>query len=71
MLDNLDSSTIAVVICAILIFLFILYQVIKEATKSRFLIKMQRMNIELLSEIAKKLGVEDEKVNEIINKHNQ
>ncbi|HLF45539.1 MAG TPA: hypothetical protein VI548_03900 [Chitinophagaceae bacterium] len=66
------TEQILFIAAAALVFsLIIIYLIIQSATKSSSILKLQRMQVELLREIALQNGVEAEKVNEIISKHNE
>lgn len=70
-MDNLDITTIIVIIISITIVLAILFWIIRVATRNSPILKLERMQASLLIEIALKSGVEKEVVNEIIDKHNK
>jgi hypothetical protein len=72
MFDNMESSEIiALALIVLAINLWIIYNIIQAATKSKSILKLQRMQVELLKEIALKNGVAAERVSEIIETHNQ
>ena len=72
MFDNMESSEIiALALIVLAINLWIIYNIIQAATKSKSILKLQRMQVELLKEIALKNGVAAERVREIIETHNQ
>lgn len=49
--------------------LFILYSIIRSATKANESSKLLKIQVELLQQLALKNGVEVEKLNQIIDKH--
>ena len=66
---ELDSTTIILLsIVSLGITFGIMYVIIQGATKSRMILKLQRMQVELLTEIALKNGVEAKRIFEIIAK---
>ena len=68
---DFDSTTIIVLsILALGITLGIMYAIIQSATKSRMILNLQRVQVELLQEIALKNGVEAERISEIFAEHN-
>ena len=68
---DFDSTTIIILsILALGITLGIMYAIIQSATKSRMILNLQRVQVELLQEIALKNGVAAERISEIIAEHN-
>ena len=71
MFENIGTEGIIVLgLIVLAIILWINYAIIEAATKSKSVLKLHRMQVELLKELALKSGVDEEKVNEIIEKHN-
>ena len=66
---ELDSQTIIILIIIALVYFVILYLIIEAATRSRRIMNLQRMQVDLMREIALKGGVEPERINEIIERH--
>lgn len=65
-----DTAFAIAVILALVIFIAIWYNIIQSATKSRSILKLHRMQVEILKEIALINGVPPEKIDAIIAEHN-
>lgn len=71
MFENITTNEIVFLgIAAFVLSLVILHFIIQGATKSKSILKLQRMQVELLKEIAIKNQVDPARVNEIIEEHN-
>jgi hypothetical protein len=68
----MDNTTLlAIAGVGLIIWGAILYIIIRSATSSKFSLKLQRMQVELLQEIALKNGVDTKRIQEIIQYHNK
>lgn len=65
-----DTAFAVAVILALVIVIAIWYNIIQSATKSRSILKLQRMQVEILKEIAIINGVPADKIDGIISEHN-
>ena len=65
----MEDEQILQIVIGSTIFLLIIYQIIQSATRSVNIRNLNRMQVDLLKEIALKKGVEPEKIEEIIKKH--
>lgn len=64
------SELVALSIGGFIVILVIAYNVIASATNANSILKIQRMQLFILKEMALKNGVEPEKLDAIIEKHN-
>ena len=68
MLLQIDSSSILpMTLFGFLIWSVILYYIIASASRSQKIARMQRMQVKILKEIALKNGVDEQKINDIVN----
>ena len=70
-MEGSSDSMLLLWIFGIIIWFAIVWNIIASATRSRSIMKLQRMQVELLKEIALKNGVEPDKIDGIIAEHNK
>ena len=67
MLLEIDAgSVVAISLLTLLAWAFVLYYIIAGASRSQNIVRMQRMQVKILKEIALKNGVDEQKINDII-----
>lgn len=72
MFNELDSTGIAIIaFIALIINLWILYSIIRSATQSKTIVNLQRMQVELLKQMAFKSGVSNEAIEAIVKSNNE
>lgn len=61
----MDTTTLVIAIVCLLISYWIIYEIIAAATKSKKIYKELELQTFILVEIAKKIGVDEKKLNDI------